>query len=193
MRAAVLLIFLIIAWTHAAVADEANEQWQIPPEFLPIDLSALPPRPEGNGWRRIANFPGATDSTCIGSLHTPLCAIETLIAGRLRWDPGLANVASAPYGVHDATSVDGTRRPEIFDIRIIHEGAARCTVLNQMKIDARCVRAQRMVVFQYHECGLFPANTPWLCYPVHPKARIVYYLNRNGGMWKVVYFQRARY
>lgn len=194
MRAAVLLILLLIAWPHDAMASEANEQWQIPPEFLPIDLSALPPRPEGHGWRRIANFPGGTESDCVGNLRTPLCAIDTLIAGWMRRDPGLVNLAVRPHGQHEtSTFADWSRYPKIQHIRVVHEGPVRCAILDRLNIDAGCARAHRMVVVQRHDCNLMLVGKPWFCYPAHPEARTVYYLNRTGGFWEIVAYYRAKY
>ncbi len=67
------------------------------------------PRPDPNGrWRYITTDDATSDSDCIGRVVSPMCALETYLAGLLRDDGALVDIA---FNERPGTHRSETPRP----------------------------------------------------------------------------------
>ncbi|MFN0043758.1 MAG: hypothetical protein ACKVSF_11175 [Alphaproteobacteria bacterium] len=194
---------LILAWLMLVFgADTARADEEIAAAGRPgaqpdIDHAFLPPRPAGKGLRRLATFGGGSDSTCIGYPKTPLCAVETLQAGKMRGDVVLFNIAAgtnllAPPDMFDDLKPRAKRNPEIWDFRVAYEGPVTCRMVHRLADTRACPSADRLLVVSYRFCERFYPRASWYCDADIPESAKLYFLSSNNSFWYITDVMHVR-
>ncbi len=194
MRRAWVALAALIAWAAPALSqddltDATRDLWY----FHPFPGAEVPPRPSGKGWRRIAAFPDATDSRCIGHPHTPVCAVETYIAGAIMGD-GQAFYKRAMAGkARDEFKTWTEMAPGryfLMDTRIDYDGPVRCDVLFKFIRYSYCPRFEHMVVVSERLCYVTDLKQGWYC--DGEPFQWIYFMKRARYLWRVVYTMHVR-
>ncbi|MFN0043994.1 MAG: hypothetical protein ACKVSF_12360 [Alphaproteobacteria bacterium] len=177
-------------------SDYFHEEIPLRHKELPaIAGENLPPRPEGKGWRRVTNFGGETDSTCIGHAKTPLCAIETRYACFARTDDTLCEI------VWPATFSDDPQlrkrlelwpdAGQIVDFKVIGiESFKQSDFTSNVRVHWIPKKGDLLAGLAVRKCFVFPGPAPlrWTCSRYHPTNQEMYHLRRVRGLWQIIDF-----
>ena len=143
------------------------------------------PKPDPKGyWRIMTQDEQTTTSMCIGSLSTPLCAIETYLAARLRADNNLLNFAKGLPNPVDSPPLQ--KFPLDTKKYRVRQSGFLTPVSHIDSISAKNKkRGEAYVILDERTC-----NASGRCSKPLPSTRIYflykYIIRMDGGIWHVI-------